>query len=280
MPKKNSLGKGLGAIFSDLLDDPLDKPQFIMCGIEELTPNRFQPRKTFDGQEQKNLIESIKQSGIIQPIVVRKADSGYEIIAGERRWRAAQAAHVKNVPIFIKEASDAEIAELSLIENIQREDLNPIEEAEAYQTLMNTFELSQEEISERVGKNRSTVANALRLLKLPRIIQDALIDKTLSAGHARALLALESAELQQKIFIEIKKKNLSVRETEKLVHKFKSTPVPDRKAVKSVEVVSIENQLSTKLMTMVNINQSKRGGTIQIKFRSTDELNRLLNLIL
>ncbi|MBW2637315.1 MAG: ParB/RepB/Spo0J family partition protein, partial [Deltaproteobacteria bacterium] len=143
MAKKNALGKGLGAIFTDLVDDASGKPTFSMCGIEELSPNRFQPRKVFDGDEENNLVASIKKNGIIQPIIVRKSNSGYEIIAGERRWRAAQAAGMKDVPIIIRDAEDIEIAELSLIENIQREELNPVEEAEAYQTLASKFSLSQ-----------------------------------------------------------------------------------------------------------------------------------------
>ncbi|MBE9547434.1 MAG: ParB/RepB/Spo0J family partition protein, partial [Proteobacteria bacterium] len=149
MPQKNALGKGLGAMFPDLLDNLNDKPNFMICGIEELFPNRFQARKNFDGKEHKELISSIKKNGIIQPIVVRKSDTGYEIIAGERRWRAAQEGGLKDVPIIIREAGDRETAEISLIENIQRAELNPIEEAEAYHTLMNKFSLSQEEISSR-----------------------------------------------------------------------------------------------------------------------------------
>ncbi|MBN2569710.1 MAG: ParB/RepB/Spo0J family partition protein, partial [Deltaproteobacteria bacterium] len=165
MQKKSPLGRGLGAIFTDLIEDADRETDFSTCGIEELIPNRFQPRKEFDGDELDNLIASIKQKGIIQPIVVRKADAGYEIIAGERRWRAAQIAGLKDVPIIIRKADDVDIAELSLIENIQREELNPVEEANAYQTLLKKFNLSQEEISSRVGKNRSTVANTLRLLR-------------------------------------------------------------------------------------------------------------------
>ena len=217
MPKKNALGKGLGAIFTDLMEDPSDKPNFAMCGIEELSPNRFQPRKIFDGKEQKNLVTSIKKNGILQPIVVRKAESGYEIIAGERRWRAAQTAGLMNVPIIIRHnAKDIDVAELSLVENIQREGLNPIEESEAYQTLTKTFRLSQDEISSRVGKDRSTIANSLRLLNLPGEARDALIKKDISAGHARAILSVDSREKQIVLLMEVIKKKLSVRETEKL----------------------------------------------------------------
>ncbi len=158
MAQKNALGKGLGAIFPDLLNDFDKKKPVFSCGIEELQPNRYQPRKNFNDENQKQLIASIKSSGIIQPIIVRKVDKGYEIIAGERRWRAAQAAGLKDVPIVIREATDMEAAEMSLIENIQREELNPLEEAAAYVTLIEKFNLSQEEISSRVGKDRSTIS--------------------------------------------------------------------------------------------------------------------------
>jgi len=191
MPPKDSLGKGLGAMFPDLLNHIGDRPSFVQCGIEELVPNRFQPRRNFNDDDQRELVASVKKSGIIQPIIVRKADNGYEIIAGERRWRAAQTAGLKEVPIIIRKAEDRDLAELSLIENLQREALNPIEEADAYQTLLNKFSLSQEEISTRVGKDRSTIANTIRLLKLPEAARKALIDKKITAGHARSLLALE-----------------------------------------------------------------------------------------
>lgn len=280
MTKRDTLGKGLGAIFSDLIDNSDDKPQFITCGIEELKPNKFQPRKFFDGDEQKKLIESIKKSGIIQPIVVRRIDEGYEIIAGERRWRAAQAARLKDVPIIIMDADDREVAELSLIENIQREDLNPIEEAEAYQNLVNQFNLSQEQISDRTGKDRSTVANSLRLLKLPPSIQKELITKTISSGHARALLSLNSQEEQEGVLKEIVNKGLSVREAESLVKKIKEVVIKKEKPQKSNDIISIETNLSHKLMTKVQISQSQKGGSIQIKFRTIDELNRLIDLIM
>jgi ParB family chromosome partitioning protein len=280
MPKKDSLGKGLGAIFSDLIDDTIEKPAFVTCGIEELTPNRFQPRKIFDSKEQKNLVASIKKNGIIQPIIVRKLDSGYEIIAGERRWRAAQVAQLNNVPILIKEADDIEVAELSLIENIQREDLNPIEEARAYQTLTKKFQLSQEEISERAGKDRSTIANTVRLLKLSSEAQDALIHKTISAGHARPLLSLDVGEQQNMVLKEVINKKLSVRETENLIKNIKKVPLEKKKLKKTGEMIEVETQLSKKLLTMVKINHAKRGGRIQIKFRDSEDLNRLIKLII
>src|SRR4030042_760897 len=183
MAQKNALGKGLGAIFPDLINDLDKKKPVLSCGIEELRPTRYQPRKNFDDEKQKQLVASIKTSGVIQPIIVRKSDKGYEIIAGERRWRAAQAAGLKEVPIVVRDATDMETAEISLIENIQREELNPLEEAAAYITLNEKFNISQEEISTRVGKDRSTITTAIRMLKAPAQIKAALVEKKLSAGH-------------------------------------------------------------------------------------------------
>jgi ParB family chromosome partitioning protein len=208
MAQKNALGKGLGAIFPDLINDLDKKKPVFSCGIEELRPNRYQPRKNFNDDKQKQLVASIKNSGIIQPIIVRKSDKGYEIIVGERRWRAAQAAGLKDVPIVMRDATDMEAAEISLIENIQREELNPLEVATAYITLNEKFNLSQEEISTRVGKDRSTITNTIRLLKLPAKIKAALVEKKISAGHARCLLACASAEEQIAALTIILKKEL------------------------------------------------------------------------
>ena len=280
MPPKSSLGKGLGAIFPDLLNDVSARPSFIMCGIEELSPNRFQSRKDFNDREQKQLVASIKKNGIIQPIVVRRSDAGYEIIAGERRWRAAQAAGLQEVPIIIRDAPDSEAAELSLIENIQREGLNALEEADAYQTLINKFGLSQEEVSARVGKDRSTIANTIRLLKLPAEIKSALINKTITPGHARALLMVDTQAEQNKFFNIIKKRTLSVRETESLIKKSKKTPKEMKAKKKDPLLRDLENDLSSRLMSEVRIRRHKNKGSIEIKFKSTEELNRLATLLL
>lgn len=281
MAKKNALGKGLGAIFTDLMNDPSDKPNFAMCGIEELSPNRFQPRKMFDGKEQKNLVTSIKKNGMLQPIVVRKSESGYEIIAGERRWRAAQTAGLMDVPIIIRHnAKDIDVAELSLVENIQREELNPIEESEAYQTLIKNFRLSQDEISSRVGKDRSTIANALRLLNLPGEAKDALIKKIISAGHARALLSVDSPEKQLSLLKEITKKKLSVRETEKLAKSIDSHLKKKKSVEKNIYITDLENKMSERFMAKTNIKPLSNGGVIEIRFSSLDDLDRLLNMIM
>ncbi len=279
MPPKNSLGKGLGAMFPDLLDDLNDKPRFVICGIEELFPNRFQARKEFGGKKHKELVSSIKKNGIIQPIVVRKSDTGYEIIVGERRWRAAQEAGLKDVPVIIREAEDREMAEISIIENLQREELNPIEEAEAFQTLMNTFSLSQEEISSRVGRDRSTIANSVRLLKLPSEVKDALTKKDVSAGHARALLSLSTAEEQVRVLGAILKKGLSVRETELIIKSLKTVPKEKMLLRKDQYIIDLERELSSTLMTAIKIRQSKKAGTIEIKFSNPEELNRLVQVI-
>jgi len=280
MAQKNVLGKGLGAIFPDLLNDS-DKKKSFSCGIEELRPNRYQPRKTFNDDKQKELIASIKTSGIIQPIIVRKAVNGYEIIAGERRWRAAQAAGLKDVPIIIREATDMEAAEISLIENIQREELNPLEEADAYVTLIDKFNLSQEEISLRVGKDRSTIANTVRLLKLTVQAKTALIEKIISAGHARCLLACNSTEEQIATLNLIVKKDLNVREAERLIQKSKKRSTDNKQVVKKDRFLNdLEKALSAKLLAKVQINGSDKKGLIEIRYTSMDELNRLSGLIL
>lgn len=281
MPPKNSLGKGLGAMFPDLLEGFNDRPAFVVCGIEELSPNRFQARRDFNDKDQQQLVSSVKKSGIIQPIIVRKAGTGYEIIAGERRWRAAQKAGLQQVPVIIRKAQDLEIAELSLIENIQREGLNPIEEAEAYQTLTGQFGLSQEDLSSRVGKDRSTIANALRLLKLPAAVKAALIEKKITSGHARPLLGLDSPKEQLKILETILKNSLSVRDTERLLQNLKK-PAPARGTVKKDPYVTdIERTLSKIMMTKVQIHlNQKKAGRIEILFNSVEDLDRLIKVLM
>lgn len=280
MPPKHSLGRGLGAMFPDLLNHIDERPTFVQCGIEELAPNPFQPRKDFNDEDQQELVASIKKSGIIQPIIVRKSDTGYEIIAGERRWRAAQMAGLKEVPVIIRKAEDRELAELSLIENIQREALNPIEEAEAYHTLLTRFSLSQEEISARVGKDRSTIANMVRLLKLPEAVRQALIDKQITTGHARALLALDRLSEQISTLKIIRKKELNVRDTERLIKKRPSAAQRKKPGHKDTYVMALERELSSQLLTSVLIRTGKRSGIIEIRFTNGDDLTRLVRLLL
>jgi len=280
MAQKNVLGKGLGAIFPDLLNDS-DKKKSVSCGIEELRPNRYQPRKMFNDNKQKELIASIKNSGIIQPIIVRKAVNGYEIIAGERRWRAAQASGLKDVPIVIREATDKEAAEMSLIENIQREELNPLEEANAYVTLIDSFKLSQEAVALQVGKDRSTIANTVRLLKLPAKIQNALLENKISAGHARCLLACSSTEEQIAALALILKKDLNVRETERLIQNAKKIRTANKQDTKKDRFLAdLEKSLAAKFMAKVQIKGSAKKGSVEIRYTSMDELNRLAGVIL
>jgi len=279
--KKDALGKGLGAIFSDLLDNDTGKKTTAnICGIEELRPNQYQPRKNFNDEDQKKLIASVKQSGIIQPIIVRKADAGYEIIAGERRWRAAQAAGLKEVPIVIRKASDREATELSLIENLMREELNPLEEAGAYVTLIEKFNLSQELISAQVGKDRSTIANTVRLLKLPAKVKTALVAKKITSGHARCLLALASQEEQIAALDIILKREINVRETEKLITKLKQKHEGKKILVKDRFMTDLEKSLTIKCMARVQIKGSAQKGAIEITYTSMDELNRLARYLL
>ncbi|PKN05597.1 MAG: chromosome partitioning protein ParB [Deltaproteobacteria bacterium HGW-Deltaproteobacteria-9] len=281
MPQKNSLGKGLGAMFPDLLEGFNNRPSFVMCSIEELSPNRFQARRDFNDKQQQQLVSSIKISGIIQPIIVRKAAAGYEIIAGERRWRAAQQAGLQSVPVIIREAQDLEVAELSLIENIQREALNPIEEAEAYQTLTGHFGLSQEDLSTRVGKDRSTIANTLRLLKLPPAVKNALTEKKITSGHARSLLGIDSPKEQLKILETVLKKALSVRDTERLMQNLKKTTPGKKHLKKDIYIMDVERTLSRIMMAKVQIYLTKKkSGRIEIIFNSADDLNRVIKLLM
>jgi ParB family chromosome partitioning protein len=281
MPPKQSLGKGLGAIFPDLLGSSHEGTPCVICGIEELSPNRYQPRKDFDEKELRSLASSIKKNGIIQPIVVRRSGAGsYEIITGERRWRAAQEAGLKDVPVIIREAKDLDIAEWSLIENIQRQDLNPIEEGEAYQTLIDKFGFAQEEIAIKVGKDRTTITNAIRLLKLPLEAKAALIEKKISAGHARAILALATGKDQVNLLNKIVTKNLNVRQAEEFVKKIKISAPASRESKQDVIMADMEHTLASKLMTAVKISKNKKRGSIVIKFSSLEELNRLITSIL
>ena len=279
MTRINALGKGLGAMFPDLVNYSGDRPSFALCGIEALRPNRYQPRLDFNDAAQQELIDSIKKNGVIQPIIVRKSGDGFEIIAGERRWRAAQTSGMKEVPVIIRQATDREIAELSIVENIQREALNPVEEAKAFQVLNNEFSLSHEEIAARVGKNRTTVANAMRLLKLPEEIQKDIMNKTITAGHARTLISIDNSALQKRVFETIKKNDLNVRQTENLIHKLK-------KKTQSVSVMTnlvleeIQRQIASQLMTKVKIKQGKKSGAIEIKYANQKELDRLVDFFL
>lgn len=246
--------------------------------IDEIVPNRNQPRKYFDDEKLNQLVESIREKGIIQPIVVQRIASGHEIIVGERRWRAAKKAGLKKIPVVITEASDAESLEIAIIENIHREDLNPIEEALAYSKLAKEFGMKQEQIAKRVGKNRASVANYMRLLKLSRSMQEDLIKGSLTMGHARALLALQSEKEIEKLRCRILKEKLNVRQTELLVKKFSKQDKPEPKkkvAQKDLFLKNLEIELGRKLETKVEIMASKKGGKLLISYYSDEDLERI-----
>lgn len=277
MSKRPALGKGIGALISSAAQEGGKK--YFSCPIEELKPHSQQPRKNFDDQKMAELIASIKEKGVIQPLVVRQQGDHYQIIAGERRWRAAQKAGLDRVPVVIQDVSENHALEIALIENIQREDLNPLEEAGAYRYLVDTFDLSQEDVAQRVGKDRSTVANALRLLRLPDKIKEMVTAGKLSMGHARALLALEREEDVEDASNEVLRKNLSVRETEKLVKKIKNFDgvIREKKAPAiNPETVDLINELEMHLGTQVKLVQKRLGGKIEIHYHDDSDLTRLV----
>lgn len=289
--KKSGLGKGLDSLIpssatvaakSSPKQAPVPKEKENVLKITEIEPNRDQPRKKFDEDALIELSESIKQFGLLQPILVQKQKDYYEIVAGERRWRAAKIAGLKEVPVIVKEFTPVELAEISLIENIQREDLNPIEEAQAYKRLLEEFHLKQDEIAERVSKSRTAVTNVMRLLKLDERVQQMLIDDKLSAGHARALLAIEDKEVQFTLATTIFDEGLSVRETEKIVRKYNKPPVekeePDRQENEIYK--DLEERLKSIMGTKVMINRKKNNkGKIEIEYYSMEELERILDLM-
>ena len=276
MVKKTGLGKGIGALFSIVEDE---RGNFFSCPIEEIRPSKSQPRKTFSNEKLEELTASIKEKGIIQPLVVRRKDDHFELIAGERRWRAAQRAGLREVPVVIQDVSDDTAVELALIENIQREDLNAVEEAEAYQALLEKFALSQEELARRVGKERSTVANALRLLKLPAEVKRDIVEERLTMGHARALLALDAPEQLKKGRDEIIRRQLSVREAENLVRKLRSHRAPRQSRQLDPQMIDLVEQMKRRFGTKVTLRQGSRGGKIEISYGSLDDLTRIIDII-
>lgn len=274
--KKSNLGRGL-----DALIPKEEKPGgFIVASINEIRPNSSQPRKDFDDEAICELANSIKEKGILQPLVVRNIERGYEIIAGERRWRAAQRAGVTKVPVIIKEASDREVMELALIENLQREDLNPIEEAVAYQQLIDEFEMTHEEISRQIGKERSTITNQLRLLKLPEEAKAALIAGDITAGHARAILSIESPEEARQALSAIKKQRLSVRNTEQLIKKISNRKKKSASSAnEDMYLKQVIEELKKALSTQVRIVDKQGKGKIEIDYYSNEELERLTEIL-
>lgn len=290
--KKSGLGKGLDSLITDKVGKSSAKEAIkpdTMVDIDKVEPNKEQPRKNFDEDALLELSESIKQFGILQPLLVQDKDTYYEIIAGERRWRAAKLAGLKKVPVIIKKLTDQEIVEISLIENIQRENLNPIEEAIAYKRLLTEFNLKQDEVAERVSKSRTAVTNSMRLLKLNEKVQQMLVDEMLTTGHARALLGIEDQEEQYMIAQKIFDEKMSVRDIEKLVKKLQKEKSEKEKTDKqpvetNEQMQAIYHDLEEKMKaifgTKVTINsKDMKKGKIEIEYYSSDELDHLMDLI-
>ena len=297
MAVKKGLGKGLGNLIPEsdkeaqktkVVEKVVEKkvivkePAETIVKINEVEPNKNQPRRTFDEDALLELAESIKQHGVIQPLIVKKRDKYYEIIAGERRWRAAKMAGLKEIPIVIKDLSDQEIMEVALIENIQREDLNPIEEAQAYQRLIKEYNYKQDELAERVSKSRVAVTNSMRLLKLDERVQKMIIDDMISAGHARALLAITDSEKQYTIAMKVFDEKLSVRETEKLIKNLDKQVKPKVNTTPENDFIyrDIENKLKESMGTKVIIhNKNNNKGKIEIEYYSQDDFERIVDIL-
>ena len=297
--KRGGLGKGLDSLIpantkvpekekkvkvvEKVVKKKKKKPTEIKVKINQVEPNREQPRKTFDEESIQELTESIRQFGVLQPLIVQDRGKYYEIIAGERRWRAAMAAGLKEIPVVIRKMTEQEIIEISLIENIQREALNPIEEAEAFKRLLTEFQLTQEEVAERVSKSRTAVTNSMRLLKLDERVQQMVIDKMLTTGHARALLSIEDGELQFQAANRIFNEKLSVRDTEKLAKKIgkeKPTKKEEDSQLKAI-FQDLEEKMKAALGTKVSINRrNEQKGKIEIEYYSMEELERLMEIFI
>jgi ParB family chromosome partitioning protein len=285
---KRRLGRGLNALIStpdsNLVEG--DDSQIKKINLDSIEPNPYQPRKTFNQEELEELTHSIKEHGLIQPIIVRKAKSGsgYQIVAGERRYRASKNLNLKEIDAIITDIDEQQMMEIALIENLQRKDLNPIEEAEAYQQLIDTFNLVQAELAKRVGKSRSSIANSLRLLKLPDKIKEYVSRGTLAMGHARTLLAIEDIDLQKEVANQIIEKELSVRETERLIKGLKNKTSESKSKKKAVtkkdpNVTIVEEKLRGILGTKVAIQSGKKKGKIVIEYYSNDDLSRIIEVL-
>lgn len=273
---KKGLGKGLGALIASAETEEAGIKEL---RINEVEPNTEQPRKHFNDEKLSQLAESIKQHGIVQPLIVKKAGDTYKIVAGERRWRAARLAGLDTVPVIIRELSSKQVMEIALIENLQREDLNPIEEAEAYEKLINDFGMTQEEISKTVGRSRPAIANSIRLLSLQDKLRSFVINGDISSGHARALLSIDDKDLQLKALDEIIKRSLNVRETEALVKNL-LTRKEKKKAVKlNEEYQAIEDKLRNFFGTKVKLLNGRKNGRILIEYYSVEELDRIVNIM-
>lgn len=287
MAKSRGLGKGLKALIPDESFMSIDNSDtenaeklVFFLQINKIRPNADQPRKKFNREKLEELAASIKEHGILQPLVVRPENNGYTIIAGERRWRAATMAGLKEVPVIVKDLPAKDVMELALIENVQREDLNAIEEAEAYGALMEHFNLTQGEIGIRIGKSRAAITNTMRLLNLPDKVRQEVLDDHISSGHARALLSLEDQRQMEILCEEIIDKKLSVRETERKVKLLKNPPKEEKaKTEKNPYITAVEDGLKQKFATKVKISGKKDKGKIELEYYSTEDLNRILDLL-
>jgi ParB family chromosome partitioning protein len=278
--KKKGLGRGLGALIPSVEPNRNENRTFLFVGIEEVRPNPFQPRKKVKEASIEELAESIKEKGIIQPLLVRKVSDGYELIAGERRWRAAQKAGLLEIPVLIREVEPTSQLELALIENIQRQNLNPMEEAEAYQRLIQEFNISQEEVARRVGKDRSSIANLLRLLKLSPWIKEKIAEGAMSFGHAKCLLSLESTLDQKKMAETVIEKGISVRELERMIQKQGRAPVKKGSVAAPVLEDDWVKEMVQKYKTRIKLKRKKNGGFLEIHFHSEEELIRIVDLMM
>ena len=279
MSKTKRLGKGLGELLGK---EVMEEKNTESISISLVVPNEWQPRREFEPESLNALAESIKEHGVVQPVIVRKKDSGYELIAGERRLRAAQLAGLVEIPALVRDYSDQETAEIALIENLQREDLNPIEEAQAYKRLLTEFHLKQDEVAERVSKSRAAVTNSIRLLKLNEDVQRMVVDEMISTGHARALLAVENPEEQYNLAQRIFDEKLSVRDVEKLVKNLHKPAKPKKTDDKTMQVIyqDIEEKLKQKLGRKVTVTSRGEGsGKIEIEFYNHEDLDRLLDVL-
>ncbi|MDX2499081.1 MAG: ParB/RepB/Spo0J family partition protein, partial [Deltaproteobacteria bacterium] len=278
--KKMALGKGLGALIPEVTPDKKESKDYFLCDIDLIRPNRFQPRLNFPEQDLQELTDSIKAQGILQPLLVRKDADGYELIAGERRLRAAKRARLDQVPVVLKRVDDDKMLEIAIVENIQREDLNPIEEAEAYHRLITQLNLTQDQASARVGKSRSAVANFLRLRQLPEQIKDSITDGSLSMGHARAILGAEATAQQLVAWRAVVGKGLSVRQTETLVRRLKSEkkkPRVSRNRTEEIYLSGLAEELSRQYGTKIMIKKMGQKGKVEIEFYSNDDLDQLIS---
>lgn len=291
MARKSGLGKGLDSLIpsntnikieKETIEKAEEKKFETFVKLSQIEPNRLQPRKNFNEDTLIELSESIKQFGVIQPLIVQKREDYYEIIAGERRWRAAKIAGLKEIPVIVKEYSDEEVMEIALIENLQRDDLNPIEEAMAYRRLIKEYNLKQDEIGEKVSKSRTAVANSMRLLNLPEEIQNMIIDEMISSGHGRTLLAIEDKDMQINLANKIFEEKLSVRETEKLVKTFNNPKEKknEEEYADSFIYEKYENDFKEIIGSNVSIKRrSKDKGRIEIDYYSNEDLERIMELL-